>query len=166
MARDRSAWAQWNWLRRSAVGLRNATRRKGYGERGWGRGKAETYVSWFSRCRAGLAGTNGDEEPRACPPHASMVSDRKLLLLLLVNPRSLPPPSPFAFSPLPSPLHFFFPPVNLSGLVFTSCYRHTDQRIHLYTPIPLLREFQIGKSREESEIFSRGKLSFRDHVLT
>ncbi|KAF7386742.1 hypothetical protein HZH66_011194 [Vespula vulgaris] len=29
-------------------------------------------VSWFSRCRAGLAGTNADEEPWTCRAHAPM----------------------------------------------------------------------------------------------
>ncbi|KAL2714678.1 hypothetical protein V1478_015863 [Vespula squamosa] len=30
-------------------------------------------VSWFSRCRAGLAGTNADEEPWTCRAHAPMI---------------------------------------------------------------------------------------------
>lgn len=65
--------------------------------------KGPKAVSWFSRCRAGLAATNGDEEPWTCPPHASMVRDRKLLLLPLVNP--------LCFSPLFPPIFSsFFPP--------------------------------------------------------
>lgn len=67
--------------------------------------KGPKAVSWFSRCRAGLAATNVDEEPWTCPPHASMVRDRKLLLLPLVNPLCFSPlfaSDFFLFSPPPS----------------------------------------------------------------
>ena len=71
--------------------------------------KGPKAVSWFSRCRAGLAATNGDEEPWTCPPHASMVRDRKLPLLPLVNPLCFSPLFPPTFS------SFFFPlsPLNV-----------------------------------------------------
>ena len=98
--------------------------------------KGPKYVSWFSRCRAGLAGTNGDEEPRTCPPHASMVSDRKLLLLLLVNPLLL-----FTASLASA----FFP--YLSGLVFTSLAA-SDTR--------LPREFPM-RNREKKVNFTLAK---------
>lgn len=70
--------------------------------------KGPKAVSWFSRCRAGLAATNVDEEPWTCPPHASMVRDRKLLLLPLVNPLCFSPlfaSDFFLFSPLRPPLY-------------------------------------------------------------
>lgn len=71
--------------------------------------KGPKAVSWFSRCRAGLAATNGDEEPWTCPPHASMVRDRKLLLLPLVNPLCFSPLFPPIFSSFFSPPPLYFP---------------------------------------------------------
>lgn len=84
--------------------------------------KGPKAVSWFSRCRAGLAATNGDEEPWTCPPHASMVRDRKLPLLPLVNPLCFSPLFPPTFS------SFFFPlspphrPISRPILAPYSCF--------------------------------------------
>lgn len=110
--------------------------------------KGPKAVSWFSRCRAGLAATNGDEEPWTCPPHASMVRDRKLLLLPLVNP--------LCFSPLFPPIFSSFFPPSPSLLPSSSVIEQADILRPILAPYSLDSVLLDGRDHSLS-LFPRQK---------